>query len=335
MASASDKKCNICENYFPEQIFNAHQSLHSEDKFHPCKITCGKFFTSKDELLKHNCDGSQVFPLKLFPCDICGKSFKQKNNLTRHRRTHTGEKPYECEICKNTFSVSSALARHKRIHTGDRPYPCDMCEKAFIQSGLLANHKMVHTGENPYECKICKKILSKKETLANHKRVHTGEKPYSCNICQKSFSDRSNLSQHFKSSAHLKRMINIDSSLHLNNVIDCGEIIKIEDIKGKIQKEESVEDPLSIHQEDKNSNICEDNKEKIKEEVKEEESVDDPLYIQEGKIRRKYDDLCIEAKEEGIDDDTLFVQEIYNSGDEENNTVVDDIDIVCHKIEME
>ena len=56
MASASDKKCSICEKYFPQQIFSAHQSLHFQDKFHPCKKTCGKFFTSKDELLKHNCD---------------------------------------------------------------------------------------------------------------------------------------------------------------------------------------------------------------------------------------------------------------------------------------
>jgi hypothetical protein len=36
-----------------------------------------------------------------------------------------------------------------------------------------------------------------------------------------------------------------------------------------------------------------------------------------------------------IDDDPLLVQEIHNSGDEENNTVGDDIDIVQHKIEID
>jgi KRAB domain-containing zinc finger protein len=56
---------------------------------------------------------------KPFACDICGKSFKTKLNMTNHRRIHTGEKPYECELCKKTFCHSSSLADHKRILTGE------------------------------------------------------------------------------------------------------------------------------------------------------------------------------------------------------------------------
>ena len=48
---------------------------------------------------------------KYFACDICRRSFKHKCNLTSHRRTHTGEKPYECEICKKAFISSSSLTR--------------------------------------------------------------------------------------------------------------------------------------------------------------------------------------------------------------------------------
>ena len=77
--------------------------------------------------------------------------------------------------------------------------------------------------------------------------------------------------------------------------------------------------------------MCED----IKEEVKEEESVDDPLSFQERERRSKNDNICTEVKEEEIDYDPLFVQEIHNSGDEGNYTVVDDIDIVQHKIEID
>ena len=82
MVSASGKKCDICEKYFPQQIFTFHQSLHYEDKFHPCKKTFGKFFTSKDELLKHNCD--EV--LKRFACDLCNKVLCDETNLALHKR---------------------------------------------------------------------------------------------------------------------------------------------------------------------------------------------------------------------------------------------------------
>jgi hypothetical protein len=66
---------------------------------------------------------------------------------------------------------------------------------------------------------------------------------------------------------------NTNIPLTQSSFVDCGESIKLEDIKEEIQEEESVDDPLIIHQGIKNSNICED----MKEEIKEEENFENTL----------------------------------------------------------
>ena len=71
-------------------------------------------------------------------------------------------------------------------------------------------------------------------------------------------------------------------------------------------------------------------------EIKEDqESFDDTLSNQEDRTESESQNIVTELKEEVIDDATLLVQKIYNFGDEENNTVVDEIDIVEHKIEID
>ncbi|TNN20101.1 B-cell lymphoma/leukemia 11B [Schistosoma japonicum] len=49
-------------------------------------------------------------------CEYCGKIFRNCSNLTVHRRTHTGEKPYHCNLCTYSCAQSSKLTRHMKIH---------------------------------------------------------------------------------------------------------------------------------------------------------------------------------------------------------------------------
>ncbi|KAM4718318.1 ras-responsive element-binding protein 1 isoform 2-T3 [Anableps anableps] len=53
-------------------------------------------------------------------CTECGKRFWSLQDLTRHMRSHTGERPYKCQTCERTFTLKHSLVRHQRIHLRPR-----------------------------------------------------------------------------------------------------------------------------------------------------------------------------------------------------------------------
>ena len=135
---------------------------------------------------------------KPFGCSHCPKRFALKNQLDTHLRMHTGEKPFGCSHCPLRFTQKHHVDYHLRTHTGEKPFVCSHCPQRFTQKPHLNRHMRTHTGERPFVCSDCPQRFTQKPHLDRHILTHTGEKPFACTVCNQRFSDKRDLSKHMK-----------------------------------------------------------------------------------------------------------------------------------------
>ncbi|GFS37483.1 zinc finger protein [Trichonephila inaurata madagascariensis] len=157
--------CHSCgAEYFSNLSLQSHMRL--------CKIIKQKegqnsLFRSKNV----NVESKLILKNRKFLCDKCpyiGKSF---NQLTRHSRSHSGEKPYKCPYCSYSSSLSSQLVRHKRLHTGKKPYKCPYCSYMCNTQENLRKHILKikkHKGKMMYPCQHCNYESNEFSDFKNH-----------------------------------------------------------------------------------------------------------------------------------------------------------------------
>ena len=111
----------------------------------------------------------------------CGKKFSRSDELTRHYRTHTGEKRFNCPMCDKCFMRSDHLTKHARRHAGFQP--------SMLQGSSAAKRRRCSTSvssdsgdqspagvwDTPTYCKyIHTGTCSRNRGIHRHAHTHTG-----------------------------------------------------------------------------------------------------------------------------------------------------------------
>ncbi|XP_040057766.2 zinc finger protein 142 isoform X2 [Gasterosteus aculeatus] len=210
--------CPLCDfsGYTPDDVRRHDLRSHAGESRHAC-AHCEARFSSGVALRNHRrrahrlqVGSSRGSEASLEPrresehpgvkCGTCGESFRTRESLETHQRTHLA---HRCQLCPFGAKTRQLLARHllgehEEGPPEEKPFKCSSCPFACRHQLVLEQHFRSHGGKRLYKCADCEYVSRNKQKITWHIRTHTGEKPYSCEQCSYTCIDPSRLKLHMR-----------------------------------------------------------------------------------------------------------------------------------------
>ncbi|XP_039762737.1 zinc finger protein 91-like isoform X2 [Pararge aegeria] len=215
--------CDYCDRLFTRKhnlqthIKNWHLGLSCY-----CDI-CDRNLGSPAGLILHLSHGhnssGQPFP----ECDLCGRVFSRKQNITSHMNTvHLQtNSAISCKICNKTLTTGRNMKRHIALmHNPDIQYlTCDVCKKVFKRKDTLIAHiQSNHLAKGSIKCDLCVRVYRSNKNLRRHMEMSHGQRgEYKCEFCPKAYTSNQSLRRHLRTQ-HLSEG---------NEQLSCGYCYKI------------------------------------------------------------------------------------------------------------
>ncbi|XP_035892712.1 zinc finger protein 260-like [Anopheles stephensi] len=189
--------CDSCDNTFAglNTVLEHEEAVHAHENHSFVCIECGKAFREKNLLHRHRQTHVQD---RMHRCTVCEAAFKTRSTLTKHARSHEGTKRYRCTMCDQQFAYKSGFDKHLDWHNGVKRFECEHCSKRFSQRGNLKEHQRVHSGDKPFQCGVCEARFGTSSQHKAHVKRHENVRPYECDMCDKSFILREHYNTHLR-----------------------------------------------------------------------------------------------------------------------------------------